>query len=133
MTMICTWNYTALSAGINGSRLLAVVLVASLSASVSAQEPPPEPASLEKASREDSFSPYANRSFPSLALFGDTHVHSSISMMALMANYLYVFSQSNTMRLDVGERRAALTYKVTIFHPKNFVRTPSSAWHTSLA
>ena len=55
------------------------------------------------------------------------------SMMALMANYLYVFSQSNTMRLDVGERRAALTYKVTIFHPKNFVRTPSSAWHTSLA
>jgi len=47
-----------------------------------AQEPPPEVASLENAFKEDSFSPYANRNFPSQALFGDTHVHSSISMDA---------------------------------------------------
>ncbi len=36
------------------------------------------------------------------------------TMLRLMCKYLYVFSQSNTMRLDVGENRAALTYKVTI-------------------
>jgi len=49
---------------------------------VYAQEPPPEAASLENAFKEDSFSPYANRNFPSSVYFGDTHVHSSISMDA---------------------------------------------------
>jgi hypothetical protein len=64
------------------SSWLIVALGAALSAVTVAQEPPPEAASLEKAFQEDSFSPYANRNFPSLALFGDTHVHSSISMDA---------------------------------------------------
>jgi hypothetical protein len=82
MTIIRTSVHTGLNPGLHGLRLAAAALVAALCASVSAQEPPPEPASLEKAFREDSFSPYANRSFPSLALFGDTHVHSSISMDA---------------------------------------------------
>ena len=40
------------------------------------------------------------------------------TMLRLMSSYLYVFSQSNTMRLDVGENRAALTYKVTILSPE---------------
>jgi AraC-like DNA-binding protein len=40
------------------------------------------------------------------------------TMLRLMSVYLYVFSQSNTMRLDVGENRAALTYKVTILSPE---------------
>jgi hypothetical protein len=64
------------------SWLISTTLGVGLSAATIAQEPPPEVASLEKAFQEDSFSPYANRNFPSLALFGDTHVHSSISMDA---------------------------------------------------
>jgi AraC-like DNA-binding protein len=40
------------------------------------------------------------------------------TMLRLMSTYLYVFSQSNTMRLDVGESRAVLIYKVTILSPE---------------
>ena len=58
------------------------VLVTALSSMTIAQEPPPEPASLEQAFKEDSFSPYANRSFPSQVFWGDTHLHTSISMDA---------------------------------------------------
>lgn len=44
-----------------------------------AQEPAPEAKSLEKAFKEDSFSPYANRNFPSMVLWGDTHLHTMLS------------------------------------------------------
>lgn len=39
------------------------------------------------------------------------------TMLTLLSKYLYVFSQSNTLRLDVGENRGAITYKVTILSP----------------
>lgn len=39
-------------------------------------------------------------------------------MLSVMSQYLYVFSHSNTMRLDVGENRAAFTYSVTILQPE---------------
>ncbi len=49
--------------------LIAVAMSAApvtvLSSTTIAQEPPPEAASLEKAFKEDSFSPHANRNFPS--------------------------------------------------------------------
>ena len=59
-----------------------LTICAALAVTANAQEPPPETASLENAFKEDSFSPYANRNFPSQAFFGDTHVHSSVSMDA---------------------------------------------------
>ena len=40
------------------------------------------------------------------------------TMLRLMVTYLSVFSQSNIMRLDIGEKRAALTYKATILSPE---------------
>jgi AraC-like DNA-binding protein len=39
------------------------------------------------------------------------------TMLTLLSKYLYVFSQSNILRLDVGEYRAAITYEVTILSP----------------
>jgi AraC-like DNA-binding protein len=39
------------------------------------------------------------------------------TMLTLLSKYLYVFSQSNTVRLDLGESRAAITYTVTILSP----------------
>ncbi len=38
-------------------------------------------------------------------------------MLAVMAQYLYIFSHSNTVRLDVGGSNVACTYKVTILQP----------------
>jgi len=67
-------------------RLVAIAittaLVTVLGSTTIAQEPPPERESLENAFKEDSFSPYANRSFPSQVFWGDTHLHTSISMDA---------------------------------------------------
>ncbi len=67
-------------------RLAAAVMAAAIvtvpDSTALAQEPPPEAASLEKAYEEDRFSPYANRNFPSRVFWGDTHLHTSISMDA---------------------------------------------------
>jgi len=61
---------------------ITAALVTVLGSTTIAQEPPPERESLENAYKEDSFSPYANRSFPSQVFWGDTHLHTSISMDA---------------------------------------------------
>ena len=57
---------------------LVALLLGTLGSATFAQEPPPEVASLENAFKEDSFSPYANRHFPSQVFWGDTHLHTSI-------------------------------------------------------
>ena len=38
-------------------------------------------------------------------------------MLGVMSQYLYIFSHSNTVRLDVGEKYAAVSYDVTILQP----------------
>ena len=39
------------------------------------------------------------------------------TMLTLFSKYLYVFSQSNTLRLDIGRAQAAVAYQVTILSP----------------
>jgi len=40
------------------------------------------------------------------------------AMLTMMSQYLYIFSHSNTMRLDVGRTTVACTYRVTILQPE---------------
>ncbi len=98
----------------NADRTFAVAL-ASLIASVAvsaatAAEPPPEPASLENAFKTDTFSPYANKSFPSMVLWGDTHVHTALSMDAgafgnrLTPDDAYRFARGEAVTSSTGVR-----------------------------
>ena len=64
-----------------GSLLLVLTMTVAIVPAV-AQEPPPEASSLEKAFPTNNYSPYANRSFPTSVLWGDTHLHTSLSMDA---------------------------------------------------
>ncbi len=75
-----------------------------------AAERPPEAASLEKAFKVDSFSPYANRGFPSMVLWGDTHVHTTLSMDAgafgnrLTPEDAYRFARGEEVTSSTGVR-----------------------------
>ena len=61
---------------------IAAVLSVAASGFVTAAEPAPNAESLERAYPENRFSPYANRNFPSQVFWGDTHLHTSLSMDA---------------------------------------------------
>ncbi len=62
--------------------VFAAGLIAATPQSGAAAEPTPDAESLEKAFPENHFSPYANRNFPSRVFWGDTHLHTSLSMDA---------------------------------------------------
>ncbi|MFB3098946.1 MAG: DUF3604 domain-containing protein, partial [Acidimicrobiia bacterium] len=64
--------------------VLSVVLVALASATVEtyAQLPPPPPEVLSPAYQGPAYSPYAGRGFPSRVYWGDTHVHTGLSVDA---------------------------------------------------
>ncbi len=85
-----------------------LITALTLSGVAFAQEPPPEAASLEKAFEVDQFSPYANRNFPSNVYWGDTHLHTSISMDAgafgarLMPEDAYRFARGEEVTSSTG-------------------------------
>ena len=89
-------------------RLLPILLIAALTAPLTAQEPPPDPNTLSKAFPGESYSPYAKRSFPSFPLWGDTHLHTSTSFDAgafgnrLDARAAYRFAKGEEVTSSTG-------------------------------
>jgi len=60
----------------------------------------PTPEDIEKAHGKQQFSPYAGRSFPTKVLFGDTHLHTAVSVDAGTLNRL---GQEEAFRFARGE------------------------------
>ena len=92
-------------------------------------EPTPEAASLEKAyTREIPFSPYAGRSFPTQVFWGDTHLHTSLSMDAgaignrLSPDDAYLFAKGEEVTASTGtpaRLSRPLDYLVVADHSDN--------------
>ena len=99
-----------------------VLVAATLSFSLPAVafEPPPEGSSLNKAFEGESYSPYAARNFPSLPLWGDTHLHTSTSFDAgAFGNRL---DARAAYRLAKGEEVTATTgMKARLSRPLDFL------------
>ena len=89
-----------------------VVLAFALIAAPSlAQEPPPPAESLEKAfPTVDHYSPYAGRNFPTSVFWGDTHLHTGMSMDAgafgarLMPDDAYRFAKGQELVSSTGQK-----------------------------
>jgi len=90
-----------------------IALASALAAIASAShafEPPPESSSLNKAFEGESYSPYAERSFPSRPLWGDTHLHTSTSFDAgafgnrLDARAAYRFAKGQQVEATTGTK-----------------------------
>ena len=68
-----------------GQALVAVIHVcglAALSLTATAQLPPPTDDAKDAFPPQKHYSPYAGRSFPEMPLWGDTHLHTSLSFDA---------------------------------------------------
>ncbi len=92
------------------STVIGVFLLAfALSATTTiASEPAPEKAALEAAFQKKHFSPYANRNYPTEVLWGDTHLHTALSMDAgafgnrLSPDDAYRFAKGEQIRATTG-------------------------------
>ena len=62
--------------------VLATLLTGGIAGSVSAQIPPPPDGELSDTYQGTQYSPYAGRGFPSRVFWGDTHLHTDLSMDA---------------------------------------------------
>ncbi len=99
-----------------------VLITATLSMSLPALafEPSPEGSSLNKAFEGESYSPYAARNFPTLPLWGDTHLHTSTSFDAgafgnrLDARAAYRFAKGEEITATTG-------MKVRLSRPLDFL------------
>ena len=88
-----------------------VVALSLLTAAVSAQDPVPPAESLEKAfPKREHYSPYAGRNFPVQVFWGDTHLHTGMSMDAgafgarLLPEDAYRFARGEELVTSTGMR-----------------------------
>jgi hypothetical protein len=92
--------------------LVAFAIAASLVAapSVWAQDPEPSAESLDRVFPKAPYSPYADRDFPTHPLWGDTHLHTGLSMDAgafgarLMPDDAYKFAKGAEVVSSTGQR-----------------------------
>jgi hypothetical protein len=82
------------------SRVLAVVGVAASAGAVMAQDYLPDKAGVTDALAKKQFSPYVARQFPTRALFGETHLHTAISVDA---GTMCTVGQEDAFRFARGE------------------------------
>jgi hypothetical protein len=92
-------------------RWIALLTLLSLPSGAFAQDPAPPPETLESAfSAVDHYSPYAGRNFPTEVFWGDTHLHTGMSMDAgafgarLMPNDAYRFAKGEELTSSTGLR-----------------------------
>ena len=90
--------------------MLAVSAVSVVSVAT-ASEPAPDADALKDAYKAgDNFSPYANRNFPTQVLWGDTHLHTALSMDAgafgnrLMPDDAYRFAKGEEVKATTGTK-----------------------------
>jgi hypothetical protein len=93
------------------ARWIISLLILCTASAAFAQDPPPPEESLEGAFKaQDHYSPYANRSFPTEVLWGDTHVHTGMSMDAgafgarLMPDDAYRFAKGDELTASSGQQ-----------------------------
>jgi hypothetical protein len=77
---------------------MSLVLATSIAVAVDAQDMRPQPGDVEAGAKH--FSPYAGREFPTRALFGDTHLHTAVSVDAGTMNTV---GQEDALRFARGE------------------------------
>src|SRR5688572_20826631 len=84
------------------------------------QEAPPSAESLKDAFPKPSYSPYAGRAYPTRVFWGDTHVHTSMSMDAgAFGNRLDI---PEAYRFARGEEvTASMGLKVKLSRPLDFI------------
>ena len=91
--------------------LVGALLVVALGSSATAQDPVPPPETLESAFPDRrSYSPYAGRNFPTEVFWGDTHVHTGMSMDAgafgarLSPEDAYRFARGEELTSSTGQQ-----------------------------
>ena len=82
------------------SRVLAVAALAAFSGAVPAQEYAQDRAGITETLAKKQFSPYVGREFPTRALFGETHLHTAISVDA---GTMCTVGQEDAFRFARGE------------------------------
>ncbi len=88
----------------------AAVVGFAASTQAAAQVPPPPPEVLSEAYRGTTYSPYAGRGFPSRMFWGDTHLHTDMSMDAgafgnrLGIEEAYRFARGDEVTTSMGQR-----------------------------
>ncbi len=93
------------------SLAILLLLAAPIAAPAHAQDPVPPPQTLERAfPAQDHYSPYAGRNFPTQVFWGDTHLHTGLSMDAgafgarLTPEDAYRFARGEELTSSTGQQ-----------------------------
>ena len=104
----------------NGLRILSLVIALVVGAPAGAQDVPLTKETLRKAFEAPSYSPYAERAFPTRLLWGDTHVHTHLSLDARAAGV--TLSQEDAYRFARGDEISASGgMRIRIGQPLDFL------------